>query len=63
MIVLERNGRNSGLGLGFDSGVDACLALGLDLVMLPPLVIPLPDSVCSRYVITTLTGGGPLVRG
>jgi hypothetical protein len=25
--------------------------LGLDLVMLPPLVIGLPDSVCSRYVI------------
>jgi hypothetical protein len=34
-----------GLDLGFDSGVEVRLVLGLDLVMLPPLMIG------SRYVI------------
>jgi hypothetical protein len=36
---------SDGDGLGFDSGVEVRLVLGLDLVMLPPLMIG------SRYVI------------
>ena len=47
----------TGLGLGFDSDVDARLALGLDLVMLPPLVIAVPTVSARGYVIIDLDWG------